>query len=209
MASAGKHRHADRWASAAAFVLTLCLAVVGVGAVPAVAAPAPWPLPGVDASAGRPASQRFYTYDSVDSTGAFRQLPEQDVSNPNIQAELAALGSHDDWAPGSEEHLLTAWRDYKARGGTLSWKRYLGVYIRALDNGRIGAAFEAKFYADEGINPGNGWLVNAKIPGVTVMDPKAPGKEKIYRVDGYLAAVQGQPCTILELKSGGGSDSSS
>src|SRR5258705_12356947 len=102
MVIAKRHRHRHRWSSGAAFVLVLCLALVGTGAAPAGAAPTPWPLPGADGGARKPASQpaRSYTYGAVDSTGAFRTLPQPELTKPGVEAELAALGHQAAWASG-------------------------------------------------------------------------------------------------------------
>ena len=145
--------------------------------------------------------------------------PARARQNPVFRAAYARyveeMAEHQGGTPVSEQvfwesffpcgwnHFLTAWRDYRARGGTKNFADYRKVYVDPLNKSQKGSAFEVLYRGDNAVDAAHGFtVINGKMPGYELpVNPKT-GKAPGYRVDGYLPAWEAFVKMILELKSG-------
>lgn len=127
----------------------------------------------------------------------------RDARQP-VQADFDGLAPHRSYAPGSQEHLDTAWRDYLERKlredrPPQDWERWRSNYVRNQGQAAQGRAYEEAFRAQHGFNRADGWKWQDEngIPSVEVPG----GGRRDFDIVDFRRQV------AYELKSGSGMDS--
>lgn len=183
-----------------AFVAVLAV-LVTVWAVPSAAAadPSQVPLPPYQAADPRleTAEPTVYQYPSI--AFYWEELP---WDSPKLETSyLDQLYDHQEYEFGSEEHLLTAWRDEgEARGRPAweeltdaqkrtEWSSFLGRYVGMSEYRSRGSAFEALLEELFGYTA-LGYQYNRTLPGVD------------NRGDWFLTGPDGDVLVFIEAKSG-------